>query len=45
MSIGSGLAVAAIWAAVGVIGWHDPGAGFATSIFGLIASTVIVGRS
>lgn len=38
MSIGSGIAIAAMWGAVGAIGWQNPGAAILVAIFAGIAT-------
>lgn len=38
MSIGSGMALAAMWLAVGAIGWRNPLAGVFVGFFAVIAT-------
>lgn len=44
MTIGSGVAIAGIWIAIAIIGWHEPGAGAFTAIMGMIATVHIAKR-
>lgn len=42
MTLGSGIAVLGIWTGIGMIGWHEPGAGAFAAIFGTMATAAIV---
>jgi hypothetical protein len=40
--IGRGIAVAAMWGAVAVIGWQDPGYGVGAAFFAMLATGAVL---
>lgn len=45
MSIGSGMAVAAMWCAVGAVGWRNPMAGVAVGFLAFLAMSMMAAVS
>lgn len=45
MSLGTGIALAAMWAAIGAIGWQSPVIGVVVAAFAMIATLGTAGKS